>query len=199
MNQREPSQSPAGTRRATHCLSLLLLTTMAPISVHAFPRPLHFVAVVSRSVAPMSYLPATGAPPLRFQEPAAIALASSVGGAESTAATSPANASPTPSSASATGPDIVSPGLTTAAANNDQRGPNQSPTSDPSQQPARTPAPILPDDARPAVRPEDFLPYFQIPGSAQHPSDVTLLVPAPKAAPAPVRLPASSATYRQTP
>jgi hypothetical protein len=57
----------------------------------------------------------------------------------------------------------------------------------------------LPDDTRPTIRPEDFLPYFQIPGSARHPADVTLLVPVPSAAPAPASLTPSSATYTQSP
>jgi hypothetical protein len=58
---------------------------------------------------------------------------------------------------------------------------------------------MIPDDARPTIRAEDFLPYFQIPGSAQQPSDVTLLVPAARSAPAPAAIPPSSATYTQTP
>ena len=44
------------------------------------------------------------------------------------------------------------------------------------------PPAILPDDTRPRVRAEDFLPYFRIPG-----------------VPVPAQLPPSSATYTQTP
>ena len=59
--------------------------------------------------------------------------------------------------------------------------------------------PILPDEIRATVRPEDFLPYFQIPGSARRADDVTLLVPVPRVPNAQGSLPSSSATYTQTP
>ena len=56
--------------------------------------------------------------------------------------------------------------------------------------PARS---ILPDDTRPKVKAEDFLPFFQPPGANPNPNDVTV---AP-IAPAPGVQPPSSATYRQ--
>lgn len=59
------------------------------------------------------------------------------------------------------------------------------------------PAAILPDDTRPQIRAEDFLPFFQIPGTAQ-PGDSTI-IPSPRTAPGPAALPPSSATYIQTP
>ncbi len=63
--------------------------------------------------------------------------------------------------------------------------------------PLRTPPPILPDDTRPKVRAEDFLPFFQFPGSAAA-GDVTVVVPTtPGGVPAPATQPRSSATYRQ--
>jgi hypothetical protein len=46
----------------------------------------------------------------------------------------------------------------------------------------------LPDDLRQPTRPEDFLPYFQLPGPGVNPG-----------VPAPAPLPPSSATYTQTP
>lgn len=96
--------------------------------------------------------------------------------------------------AARTGPS-VSPETTEAPANAATPAGNE-----PSAPSIKTPPAILPDDLRSTVRPEDFLPYFQIPGSAQNPGDVTLLVPAlPKNAPAPATIPASSATYTQTP
>lgn len=57
-----------------------------------------------------------------------------------------------------------------------------------------TPPPILQDDLHPQTRPEDFLPFFQIP-TAQ-PGDPNAVVPVPRA---PAPLPQSSATYTQTP
>ncbi len=52
---------------------------------------------------------------------------------------------------------------------------------------------ILPDDTKPKVHAEDFLPYFQFPGSHTNPNDVSV-TPTP---PAPGVQPPSSATYRQ--
>jgi hypothetical protein len=51
----------------------------------------------------------------------------------------------------------------------------------------KTPPPILPDTSHPSVRPEDFLPYFQVPGSRSVPD-----------APVPGAIPQSSATYIQS-
>jgi len=61
------------------------------------------------------------------------------------------------------------------------------------------PAPILPDDTRPSLQPEDFLPFFQMPGTGRMTSDVTVIAPVPRQAPPPPAQPPSSATYRQTP
>jgi hypothetical protein len=61
------------------------------------------------------------------------------------------------------------------------------------EKPGSPPPAILPDDTRPKVRAEDFLPFFQFPGSGSNPNDVTV-VPAPAE---PGKLPPSSATYRQ--
>ena len=62
------------------------------------------------------------------------------------------------------------------------------------------PRAILPDDTRPMVRPEDFLPYFQIPGTAKSVGEVNVIMPASViTAPAAAPLPPSSATYTQSP
>lgn len=63
--------------------------------------------------------------------------------------------------------------------------------------PGKPPAEILPDDTRPKVRAEDFLPFFQFPGSGSANGDVTVVAPVPNSAPTAAPLPASSATYRQ--
>jgi hypothetical protein len=70
----------------------------------------------------------------------------------------------------------------------------------PAPNPAKAPPPaIIPDDARPSVRPEDFLPYFQLPGAGK-PGDVNLLVPASALRGDTGSLPVqpSSATYTQS-
>jgi hypothetical protein len=63
--------------------------------------------------------------------------------------------------------------------------------------PSRSPRPILADDTRPEARPEDFLPFFQIP--VTQPDDVNVIVPGARAPGALSPMPYSSATYRQTP
>ncbi len=78
-----------------------------------------------------------------------------------------------------------------AAAAPSQAAPSSKPAAAP--EPASTAAPILPDDAKSKVRPEDFLPYFQFPGAGPNPEDVSS-APTP---PEPGKLPPSTATYRQ--
>lgn len=68
-----------------------------------------------------------------------------------------------------------------------------SPVPNAEEKPAKPAKSILPDDTRPKVRAEDFLPFFQPPGASPNPNDVTL-TPTP---PAPGVQTPSSATYRQ--
>jgi hypothetical protein len=56
------------------------------------------------------------------------------------------------------------------------------------------PPPVLPDDVGPKARPEDFLPFFQFPGTGAHGGDT---VAAPAAPATPGQLPPSTATYEQ--
>jgi len=196
MNHREPPHLSAGARRALHCLSLLLLPAMAPDGVHALPRSNPQKPASDRRTDPIPYLPVTGAPPLRFQEaaPPPDLVTRPVAAAPPTPALTPTETSVAQANAEAARSAAISEGPSTAT-------PTATPSSGPKPfAPAtKTPPAILPDNARPAVHPEDFLPYFQIPGAAQSPTDVTLLVPASKPPPAPAPLPPSSAAYRQTP
>lgn len=198
MNHREPPQLSAATRKALHCLSLLLLPSMTPTGAYALPR-LRLSATTDRAqtAETLPYLRATGAPPLRFQAApsatpsaaARLANAATPALAATESAIAQANAAATQAlDEKPTLPGVADPTL--------EKTPATAPTTPAT---GKTPRPILPDDARPAVHPEDFLPYFQIPGSARQPADVTLLVPVPKAPPAPGTLPPSSATYTQTP
>ncbi len=197
MNHREPPHLSAGTRRALHCLSLLLLPALAPDGAHALPRSEMPVTGSDRSTDPKPYLPATGAPPLRFQEaaPPPDLVTRPAAAAPPTPALTPTESSVAQANAAAARSTAVSeaPAVTPASAASETPAAKSTPPT------TKGPTAILPDNARPSVRPEDFLPYFQIPGSAQTPADVTLLVPAAKAPPAPAPLPPSSATYRQTP
>jgi hypothetical protein len=189
MNHRETPQIPAATRRAFFCLSLMLSMAMTPKGAHALPRLRLAAAGTTTWAGQRPYLLVTGSIPLRIQ-PAPTRLAPT----PDEAAASPSNVAAADASAAA--PSNVAPAESTPMAINLT---GEEKPAAPATAPAKTPAPILSDDARPTVRPEDFIPYFQIPGSARHPSDVTLLIPAPKAPPAPASLPPSSATYTQTP
>jgi len=201
MNHREPPHLPAGARRILHCLSLLLIpTALAPRGVFALPqpRPATGRSCDIREMELTPYLPAVGAPPLRFQELAP----------PPDLVTRPASAGPPTPALSLTESSVA---MENAAAANSAAASVTMPDETPaiavkpesktrsSAAPAKaTPPPILLDDTHAPVRPEDFLPYFQIPGSATQPGDVNLLVPVSRTAPAPASLPLSSATYTQS-
>ena len=201
MNLREPPHLPGGVRRALHCLTALLLQALAPDVAIALPRIRPPGSGPDlRNAEPLPYLPRLNAPPLRFQEatpppdlvtrpPAAAPPTPALSLTETSVAQANAAAAHTtgagpPAGDTSTKPDSGPP-------------PNPAPAASPAQPPAKPPVSILPDSVRPTVRPEDFLPYFQIPGSVRAPADVTLGVPAAPSAPAPATLPPSSATYRQ--
>ena len=185
MNHREPPHLPVDSCRALHYVALLLLPALAPTHTLATARP--GVAVDSSP-----YLLAVGAPPLRFREaPPPPNLSKRP----------PAGAPPVPtgeasaSAAASHRPDVLlAPSPASSAAAGDSNKPAA-----PNSNPQPPPAVIIPDDTRPNVRPEDFLPFFQIPGSAHAPVGVNVIAPVPQTAPTTVTLPVSSATYTQTP
>lgn len=183
MNHCEPTHSLRRARKAWYCLSLPLLAAIAPVGLHAQTQPRPFIRTAKADTTePTPYLRVKGAPALRFQEPAPPPdlVTRPAAGAPPTPALTPAETSVALANAAAAEPAAATP----------------APLAD---KPApKVPAPILRDDTRPTVRPEDFLPYFQIPGSAQQPGEATLIAPAPRSAPIPATLPPSSATYRQT-
>lgn len=122
------------------------------------------------------YLSVIGPPPLRFMEPAsALSPATQPPGAASAATSKPdvTAAPPTGSEASPKAP--ASPPESTTLKAGQPAGPDS------------TEPTIIPDDMRPRVRPEEFLPFFQLPGSGAPNA------PVPNA---PDKLPPSSATYR---
>ena len=156
------------------------------------------VAISAPSVAPeifgpasRPYLPATGAPALRFGDappPPPLWVRPAAGAPPNVTVEDPAP--DTSTGAAASRPSEPDP---TAVATTPDAVP--APANAP---PVKTPPPILPDDTRPKVRAEDFLPFFQFPGSASAAGDVSVVVPVtPGGAPAPAPQPRSSATYRQ--
>jgi hypothetical protein len=195
MNLREPPQWPVGARRALRCLSLLLLPALAPKAANALPRsrPPAEPTVRAPGAEPGPYLPALGAPPLRFRRSAP----------PPDLVTRPAAAAPpvpalTPTESTVAQANVAAAQSATVAAPHEAPPAVSKPKETPP--PAKpAPPPILPDDTRPSIRPEDFLPYFQIPGAGRAPGDVRLIVPGAWPAPTAAPVPPSSATYTQTP
>jgi hypothetical protein len=200
MNYREPPHLPVGARRALRCLSLLLLPVMAPEAAPALPRPRHATWPGDSGPASESlpYLTVMGAPPLRFQK-----------------TPPPPDVSVRPAAAAPPIPSLSSPEAFVAQANaaaarsasaqarEDDVAPVTEVKSDIKEAPVPVkagPPPILPDDTRPSVKPEDFLPFFQLPGASRSAGEPTVIVPAAiSVAPAGAPLPPSSATYTQSP
>lgn len=185
MNHREPTSASTNAGQALSCLALLLLPLLA--ADRAWSRPI--IPYDPPPPDPTPYLVTVGSPALRFLE---AAPPPDLGGRP------PAAAPPQPASDTvAAKPDVIP--FTPAAAPTTALAPadasQATPPSD-SVQP-HSPAPILPDELRPRVRAEDFLPYFEIP--ATRPGDPNVIVPIPRGAGSPAPLPASSATYTQTP
>ena len=173
MNHREPTQVPTGYNRIGVCLALLLsFATAKTMRAMGHARP---------PSTPMSWAPAQGylqlgAPALRFaEEPPPLPTGPR-----------PESIAPLKAAAAVTGPDVV-PGKPAAVPAESRPAPRAETTAGPVPAERTSPLAILPDENRPQVRPEDFLPYFQIPGAA-----VRLTTePAP--------LPKSTATYTESP
>jgi hypothetical protein len=195
MNQREPTSVPQGPGRIFPCLALLLLPLLSGARAPALTQLPPQAGLTQQT----SYLVALGAPPLRFQDPAPatdLVIRPPKPGA------SKAIVSDHPSTTTEASSDVIRQDVSRASAEpesvHEATNPVSSDIAANSSKPARTPLPILPDDTRPQARPEDFLPFFQIP--ATQPNDVNVIVPVPRSPGSPAStLPASSATYTQTP
>ena len=188
MNNREPRPTPRESLRVFRSVAVLLLPVLGVDNAQAAGR--------SRSSNPVRtpvaegsvpYLLALGPPPLRFQEyvpPPEVSPRLPAGGPTTSASPATSHTSDVILPASDTDP--------TPAAKNE-------PKDNPAAPKKPGPAAIIPDDTRPQVRPEDFLPFFQIPGSGRGPVEVNVLAPIPSGVPSPAPLQPSSATYTQTP
>ena len=198
MNHREPPLSPADLSKALTCLLLVVLPVTATDNAFALTRirppgsgpELHNAGVIP-------YLSTVGAPPLRFRSPP-LPPAPAI----------PLDASPSilfqdPSEDATTFVKDETVQSDPSAPSHPVDGPpKEEPPNSQAQPPSQNPdpQPILRDSLAPTIRPEDFLPFFQIPGSARESADVTVIAPVAPAAPAaPSTIPPSSATYRQTP
>ena len=161
-----------GIRHSIRGLALLLLSGMGPEALSArFGKRKGFTFVgdlYAKETVP--YLPAIGPPGLFFREPEPAAAP-----AIQPAAVSPPvpglnvveNAVAAANSAASLGP------LRDSAATSERVKPAAvAPTSElmPVAAPKTSSPAILRDDVKPQVRPEDFLPYFQVPGNPVPPS-----------------------------
>jgi hypothetical protein len=194
MNQREPTSEPKGPGWTFPCLALLLLPLLSGV-----PAPAGTLTSLQAGLTQRKpYLVALGAPPLRFQEPAPAAELAirppkpSVVPQVTTDAVDDISEAIPPSSTEDSAFLSSTPALTTPPGATEALQPEITAST-----PIRSPRPILPDEMRPQARPEDFLPFFQIP--AAQTGDVDVIVPVPRAPAAPSSLPRSSATYTQTP
>jgi len=172
-------------RQVGICLVSWVLAPAAFASLATTPEPR-----ASRASRP--YLTVVVAAPLRFEEcpaPPSLPL-------KREATDDRARLNPTVSSTVASNPENPSkepPPQDAALPPPGGVAATSAPTSPSKDKPGPPPPAILPDDTRPKVRAEDFLPFFQFPGSGANPSDVTV-APAPTE---PGKLPPSTATYRQ--
>ncbi|MEO7414607.1 MAG: hypothetical protein ABIZ81_14755 [Opitutaceae bacterium] len=185
---------PPGVNRAFRYISLLLLALISSRETAAMPRLLRLKSDPAKMTS-SGYLPAVGAPALRFQEAPAVLA--------------PMHSTPLPQTASLSRPGSLEnppevPSTLTAlevASITPQEIPTvEAATEKTSLQKARPAQQIIRDDTHPSVRPEDFLPFFQFPGSAVAPTgNLNVIVPVPRDAPSSAPLAPSSANYTQTP
>jgi len=184
MNFRAQTWRAASVRQVGICLvsMLLLVPALAAPSLSSEAR----TAWVSRP-----YLTVVVAAPLRFEESPAPPHVSPVLAAAPAETPRPVlSPGPAPEPSGAKEPMTEHAALTPSVPPvSGTSAPGTSPKDKP-EKPAKPPPAILPDEIQPKVRPEDFLPFFQFPGSNAGPSDVA---PPPE----PGKLPPSSATYRQ--
>jgi len=190
MNSRAQPPRTAGVCLVGYRLLLGLLPGVA------IAAPTH-ISDIGSSISSRPYLAVLGSSPLRIQEvspPPDLSVRPPAGAPPQlapVAARSPVEIPPSPEASISTEgpPQTASATEMTPPPTEGTATPAPSPEIKPAK-PART---ILPDDTRPKVRAEDFLPFFQPPGSNQNQGDI----PASPTPPAPGIQPPSSATYRQ--
>lgn len=202
MNHREPPHLPVGARRALQCMSLLLLPAMASEAAPALPRQrlAPGQGPDARGSDPVPYLAVVGSPALRFQRstpppPDLVARP---------AAAAPPVPHLTPTESSVAQANLAAVQSVPQSGRPADEAPvtEIKPATAPAPTPVKaTPPPILPDDTRPTVRPEDFLPYFQIPGSAKQANEVNVIMSPNAVTTSSGSIPVqpSSATYTQSP
>jgi hypothetical protein len=184
---------PPGVNRALRSLSLLLLALIFPRELPAMPR-LHFLSPKTVKAAPIGYLPALGAPGLRFQAVAPVAKPRS---AETFTSSAPSISAPKNVSIEVANSSPVAsaaPAAVDAQASVVETRADEKPSA-----PTKNSPQIIPDDTRRAIRPEDFLQFFQFPPAGSANGTLNVVVPVPREPSSPPPLAPSSATYTQSP
>lgn len=209
MNHREPSRILSRVRPSSRMLALLLLPVLMPENAVGTPRPRPSAGLPVRMEpeAPVPYLRLVGAVPLRFQlapqppAPWPVSLAPIDPPSETRTDASPE----TPPTATLASVQETTSVATTDASSTGEVA-DRGPTSTGEMRafpadagPQRTPSPILVDELRATVRPEDFLPFFTLPGTKAGEAGSALIVPVPRQAAPFVPMPPSSATYNRLP
>lgn len=209
MNHREPTRTPPRVRPSSRMLALLLLPVLMPESAVGTPRPRPSAGLPVRvePEAPVPYLRHVGAVPLRFQlappppAPWPVSL-TPIDTPTETRADVSLETPPTATQASVQ--ETTSVGATELArADGDvDQGSTSTGETRPlpiETRPQQTPSPILVDELRTTVRPEDFLPFFLLPGTKAGEAGTALIVPVPRQAAPSAPMPPSSATYNRLP
>lgn len=194
----QPSRPPVAPWASLRLLLACLLPVGANSGPAVAPEPV-------RSARSRPYLTTLGAPQLRFAQavPPPDLTVHRVA-APPLPPTEEIGQANTAAAATAIGAIEAMPTTTDAGAGTGAPPPELGTVPESADPPPATPAAakpppisILPDDTRQKVRAEDFLPFFQFPGSGGGRSELNVIVPVPPTPPAPGTQPPSSATYRQ--
>ena len=191
------SPPPRGRALAVLCRTLLVILNLTMVATaYAAQQTLSLAVPISRP-----YLAIYGAPLLRFQDvipPAPPAVKATPSGppiaasapvvAEVSQANDQATASTPPQPQVNLSPDFADPAQ--LAHGESKAQPVQTPI-------AAKPLPIIPDDTRPRVQSQDFLPLFRFPGTSSANEEISVIAPGIPVPTAPRSLPPSSATYQQ--
>lgn len=207
MNHREPSRTRFRVRPSSRLLALLLLPVLVPELAEATPRPRPSTGLPVRVQPedPEPYLRHVEPVPLRFR-PAPAPLApwpETLTSADESAAPNSVTTDPVTTDVVASvqhsAPAGYTEGNPTEVVHSDVVAAAEPISNSPPDTPVRTPAPILVDELRPTVRPEDFLPFFILPGTQGQEGGPAVIVPIPRQPSSPAPLPPSSATYIRSP
>ncbi len=211
MKSHPPSRTRLRVRPSPRYLALLLLPVLAPEYASAAPRPRPSAGLAVRFFPepPIAYLrhidpvplrvrpaPLPPAPWSRTLEPVASEVVDPAATEPGVAEASAISPFEQPTSPAASGLIAEGAPLATTTPAPETLSENPKPGAERDVRPS---APILIDDLRPTVRPEDFLPFFLLPGTHSGDAATTVVVPVPRQAPAPAVQPPSSATFTRSP